>query len=166
MDKQKLIDVTRMAQAFNEAGMSNCIKHKVGCVLTDRHGRIKGSGYNGTPEGHPNCDAYFKEFHPEALAEPMMYDLSEMHRTWSASHEVHAEINVIAYTDRSEREGGTLYVTHRPCSRCAPVICASGVKRVVYAVGGLTCDSYDYLFDYSGIELIQMSKEEVYAAIH
>ena len=166
MDKQKLIDATRMAQAFNEAGMSKCIKHKVGCVLTDQRGRIKGSGYNGTPEGHTNCDEHFKICHPEALADAMAYDLAELHRTWSASHEVHAEINVVAYTDRTEREGGTLYVTHRPCSRCAPVICASGVKRVVFAIGGMSNDSDDFLFKHSDVELVQMSKEEVYAAIH
>lgn len=43
---------------------------------------------------------------------------------------VHAEADVLLKAGFYAR-GGILFVTHPPCCRCAGLICASGVKRVV-----------------------------------
>jgi deoxycytidylate deaminase len=44
---------------------------------------------------------------------------------------IHAEMNAIAYADRSSMEGGTMYVTSTVCWSCAKVIANSGIRNVV-----------------------------------
>ena len=141
--KQQKIDRTRLRQAAEEAKLSTCVKWQVGCLITDKEGRIVATGYNGTPHGHKNCcdeyedlakllertkdDAKLHHADQRAIDQNMLD-----HREWSAKHEIHAEMNAILHSDRSDREGGTLYVTLQPCPQCAKMICASGVKRVVF----------------------------------
>jgi deoxycytidylate deaminase len=45
---------------------------------------------------------------------------------------LHAEANALSVCDRSQREGGTIYVTSAPCFACAKLIANSGLARVVY----------------------------------
>jgi deoxycytidylate deaminase len=45
---------------------------------------------------------------------------------------LHAEANALSVCDRSQREGGTIYVTSAPCFSCAKLITNSGLTRVVY----------------------------------
>lgn len=181
--KRDTEDKVRIEQAFAEAKMSKCVKAKVGCILVDKHGRIAGSGYNGTPAGHQNCCDKFPDYQrrmkvfDDAIGEmcvetgnlsgqplsnlkmniKLLEDeklvLSKEHRDWAAEHEVHAEMNVLLHTNREDYEGGTLYVTHKPCKRCAPVIAASGLSRVIYSIDGLTGDSSDDIF--GSVELIR-----------
>lgn len=47
---------------------------------------------------------------------------------------LHAEANALSVCDRSQREGGTMYVTSMPCYDCAKLIANSGLKTVVYRV--------------------------------
>lgn len=44
---------------------------------------------------------------------------------------LHAEANALSVGDRSQREGGTIYVTSAICYGCAKLIANSGLKRVV-----------------------------------
>lgn len=45
---------------------------------------------------------------------------------------LHAEANALSVCDRSQREGGTMYVTSAPCFPCAKLIANSGLARLVY----------------------------------
>lgn len=139
--KQTKIDIIRLAQAFETAKLSNCVKYSVGCIITNIDNRIVGEGYNGTPEGHENCQDKFSNYiklssglGDGAMSNHIREVMRLSHREWSASHEIHAEMNAIMYSDRSDRLGGTMYVTHQPCENCAKHIAASGVSRVVYAI--------------------------------
>lgn len=158
--KQRSIDILRLKQAIVESTASKCVKHSVGCIITDQHGRIKGSGYNGTNKGEPNCCDVFPDFVKEL--DDIEFEISSMgtcnaiqkdllgrkeliydeHRRWSADNEVHAEINALIHSNRSDYEGGTMYVTHPPCKRCATAIRASGISRLVYINREMTnqCD--------------------------
>lgn len=60
--------------------------------------------------------------------------LSAWHSEWSAEHELHAEVNCIAWAAREgiKTKGSTMYVTLSPCVHCAKAIVAAGVEHVVY----------------------------------
>ncbi|AGG58207.1 Cd dCMP deaminase [Vibrio phage henriette 12B8] len=176
----------RIQQAFIEAKMSKCVKAKVGCILVDNEGRIAGSGYNGTRKGEQNCCDRFPDYEQSIstitdqigdmcietaelsgqplagmrlnikLANQALEDLKKEHRDWASEHEIHAEMNVLLSSDRSDYFGGTLYVTHKPCKRCAPVIAASGLIEVVYSIDGLTGDSDDSIF--GNVKLTQVGE--------
>ena len=45
---------------------------------------------------------------------------------------IHAEQNLLLFTDRSDREGSTVYVTDEPCWTCANMLANSGVVEIVY----------------------------------
>lgn len=44
----------------------------------------------------------------------------------------HAEANCLLHADRSRIEGGTIYVSAKPCLGCAKLIANSGLNRVVW----------------------------------
>jgi dCMP deaminase len=106
-------DAYFMTIAWAASRRSTCARRSVGAVVVDRRGRILGTGYNGSPEGYPHC---------EALCGP----LPEPPCRWS----VHAEINALLFSDNREPDK-TLYVTASPCRQCALAIANAGVTRVV-----------------------------------
>ncbi len=142
------IDKVRLKQAVATAEQSKCVKYSVGCIITDKNNRIIGEGVNGTPAGHVNCNELFRK---ESFC-PID------HRQWSEANEIHAEMNALLYTDRSAREGGTLYCTHQPCHNCSKHIAASGIARVVYALPYRRTDGdmCRQLFADVGIEYLQV----------
>lgn len=146
-EKQLKIDVVRLKQCEVEAQMSNCVKHSVGCIITNIDGRVVSTGYNGTPAGHENCCDKFPHF-KESMRNIEAYEESSQHyasvkmtedimirehREWSMTHEIHAEVNAIMHSTASDIRGGTLYVNLQPCPNCAKMIAGAGVARVVYA---------------------------------
>jgi dCMP deaminase len=181
--KQENIDHVRLKQCEAESSNSNCVKHSVGCIITDVDGRILSSGYNGTPAGHENCCNKFLNFDEQVatikkeilsveLIERDMFNrvdvlmletakrklnaLMNGHHEWSATHEIHAEVNALLNSDPILRKGGTLYVNLQPCENCAKMIAASGVKRVVFGKAYHRSDDEisKKLFADSGIEYI------------
>ena len=119
-------DATWMAVADVMARRSACVRAQVGCVIVDPTNRVVATGYNGPPAGyimalsHPNCRAYC----PRAIA-----DLPAEGYVDCVS--AHAEMNAVAFVDRRECEGGTIYVTGAVCLMCAKTIANSGLLRVV-----------------------------------
>lgn len=102
---------------------STCIRRQVGAVLVrDKH--ILATGYNGAPAGIEHCT-------PETcLRLKLRVNPGERHELCRG---VHAEQNAIiqcALHGVSSR-GGTLYVTHSPCSICAKMLINAGIERVV-----------------------------------
>ena len=45
---------------------------------------------------------------------------------------IHAEQNLLLFTDRIDREGSTVYVTDQPCWTCANMLANSGVREIVF----------------------------------
>lgn len=102
---------------------SHCISLHVGAVIV-RDKRIISMGYNGTPEGLPNCDDQFAKG----------IFRREEHHEWSLINEIHAEMNALMYAAKNgiPVQDCTIYVTHKPCYECMKNISQSGIKRVVY----------------------------------
>lgn len=100
------------------AHRATCAKLAVGCVLTDTHGRIIGSGYNGVPRGMPHCiDAPC-----DGACAPAGSD------TCIA---VHAEANALLNC-RDPELIETCYCTYAPCLRCTKTLLNTSCKRIVY----------------------------------
>lgn len=124
------IDQTHMANAVNWSRRGTCSRMHVGCVIA-LDGRGLSTGYNGAPAGMPHCDhtcncggdEHSPGYHDEDCA--------------SGPHgcvAMHAEANAIAWAARNGTAllGSTLYTTLTPCVKCAELIIAAGIARVVW----------------------------------
>jgi len=120
-------DDTWLAVARAVALRSRCSRAQVGAVVVSSNQRICATGYNGPaatwPEGG-ECELWCPRAKGEAPLDNM-YD---------ACPAIHAEANALLYVDRSQVEGGTLYVTSAVCMQCAKLVSNSGVARVVMVV--------------------------------
>jgi dCMP deaminase len=107
--------------ARETASRSNCVRRRHGAVVV-RKRRIRSTGYNGPPSGHPHCDAGAC---PRAV--------SRNASGWGHDNciAIHAEANAILYSSPEEREGATIYITGVPCFGCAKLIANSGITEVV-----------------------------------
>ncbi|MNJ58721.1 Cytidine and deoxycytidylate deaminase zinc-binding region [compost metagenome] len=45
---------------------------------------------------------------------------------------IHAEQNLLLFTDRIDREGSSVYVTDEPCWTCANMLANSGITEVIF----------------------------------
>lgn len=109
---------------------SKCCKYKVGAVIV-RDGKIISHGCNGTSPGMVNCNEYAAN-EGWTVNGVLRDSWRANHRSWSAIHELHAEMNAIvnAGTDVS---GCDLYVTMVPCEKCAIMIAGFKFKKVYYS---------------------------------
>ena len=108
-----------MEIARTVARRSTCLRASVGAVVVSSRNRILGTGYNGSPPGHPHClDVGCKTI--------VVADKTYCIRT------IHAEANAIL-TVESSTDKLLLYSTHRPCFECIKVIAAKGITEVVYS---------------------------------
>jgi dCMP deaminase len=106
------------------ARRSNCMKRRVGCVLT-KNNRVLATGYNGTPRGAVNCcDGGCKRCNNGARCGQSLQECLCMH----------AEENALLEVGRERISDGeaTLYCNTCPCLSCAKKIAQCGVKKVVY----------------------------------
>jgi dCMP deaminase len=113
-----------MGIAFQVAMRSNCVKRRVGAVISkDR--RIISTGYNGTPRGALNCN--------EGGC-PRCNALAASGTKLDECLCSHAEENALtqsAYHGTSVAEG-TIYVTLSPCLMCTKMLINAGIREVVY----------------------------------
>lgn len=91
---------------------------KVGCVVVSEDKIVVSTGYNGLPRG--------VEDKAERMERPAKY-------LWTS----HAEENAVAQAARvgAKLKGGTAFVTHHPCSRCARSLIQAGITKVVIGSG-------------------------------
>lgn len=91
---------------------------KVGCVVVSEDKIVVATGYNGLPRGVQDRS--------ERMERPAKY-------LWTS----HAEENAVAQSARvgAKLKGGTAFVTHHPCSRCARSLIQAGVTTVVVGRG-------------------------------
>jgi len=136
--KQLSLNEWGMHVAEAVATRSSCFRGAVGCVLMDRKGKIKATGYNSPPSGKAHCIE-----HPCLGANKASYPDSCI--------SVHAEISALMQC-ADVMEVGIVIVTLSPCFRCTKALLNSGMYRLVYR-GELLPECEDLL---SGIGLVQL----------
>src|SRR5690606_35483867 len=116
--------------AYMASTRSQCARRHVGAVLVQGK-KLLGTAYNGAPMGVPDC------------SEAGCLIVEELERKWEDGKEtivsrercirtIHAEQNLLLFTDRQDREQSTVYVTDQPCWTCANMLANSGIKEIVY----------------------------------
>lgn len=111
---------------------ADCTRRQVGVVITLGH-RVVATGYNGGPAGGLSC---LKGECPRGQkSSEEMPGYTEGNHDYSNCVAIHAEINALLYADRSKIEGGTIWVTHKPCWDCSKAIANSGLTKVVWPGG-------------------------------
>lgn len=144
----KVFDIMKQkfAKAFMKtahvfAGLSYCVRRKVGCVVIspddDNQHRIVSIGYNGTPSGDVNiCET------PQGITKPEV---------------IHAEMNAIykLRKDNVDMTDMVLFCTTAPCPSCASEIAAENFSAVYYSNVYHTEEGLDHLRG-CGIDVIQI----------
>ena len=117
---------------------------KVGCVVITEDKVVAATGYNGLPRG--------VEDRPERMERPAKY-------LWTS----HAEENAVAQAARvgMKLKGGTAYVTHMPCSRCARTLIQAGIIKVVIDGGSTSMPMEEFdvatkMFKEAGVDIAQI----------
>ena len=115
-----------MGIAMAVRSRANCIGNRVGAILV-LNDRIVSTGYNGTPQGMPNCD----EGGCERCANRTKY---QSHVGYDVCICVHAEQNALISASRfgTPVEGAVLYSTMRPCFGCAKELLQARISAVYY----------------------------------
>ncbi|WP_438446189.1 deoxycytidylate deaminase [Gorillibacterium sp. sgz5001074] len=123
-------DTYFMDIAFMASTRSQCPRRHVGAVLVQGK-KLLGSAYNGAPMGVADCaDAgcMLVEEYEVKLVEGK----EELVKKQRCIRTIHAEQNLLLFTDRKDREGSTVYVTDQPCWTCANMLANSGIVEIVY----------------------------------
>ncbi|MDF2720456.1 MAG: transport-associated-like protein [Paenibacillus sp.] len=130
MSKRKDWDTYFMDIAYMASTRSQCSRRRVGTVLVQGK-KLLGSAYNGAPMGVPDCSEagcmLVEEFelkHTDGR--------EELVKKQRCVRTIHAEQNLLLFTDRSDREGSTVYVTDQPCWTCSNMLANSGIVEIVY----------------------------------
>lgn len=107
------------------AQRSTCSRRQVGAVLV-KDNRIVATGYNGSPPGAPHC------IDGACPRGRLSYDEVPAGADYNAFPciAVHAELNAIIRAGYDRANGGTLYVTDKPCQQCWNAINAAGITVV------------------------------------
>lgn len=118
------------ALAAATALRADCTRRQVGAVIMSRDGRVLATGYNGYPAGVLGCQSggcdRGKFSHKEIPADSAYVGVT------SPCFAIHAEENALLYSSRRDIEGGTIYVTAKPCPNCERLLFGSGLEKVRY----------------------------------
>ena len=116
-----------LALAFAASRRANCRGRKVGAVLV-KGDRVIATGYNGTPEGLPNCldGGCLRCSDRDEFESGTAYDLCIC---------VHAEANALLTAGRygASTDASIVYTTDQPCFSCSKEFIQAGVVKVYYA---------------------------------
>jgi dCMP deaminase len=117
--------------AYMASTRSQCPRRHVGATLVQGK-KLLGTAYNGAPMGVADCMEagcmVVEEFEIKLLDDGQ----EEMTRKQRCVRTIHAEQNLLLFTDRRDREGSVVYVTDQPCWTCANMLANSGVVEIVY----------------------------------
>lgn len=133
-DKQFLMDI-----AVRAAEDSSAIRLKIGGVVTDARGNFVASGYNGTVRGFHTNECEIKVHDSLKAARPeYVYPYEDSNGVYRLVTDeritIHAEQNLIAHAARRgvSIEGGTVFLTHSPCSKCTSLLVQCGITEIIY----------------------------------
>ncbi|KAJ3073366.1 Deoxycytidine monophosphate (dCMP) deaminase [Podochytrium sp. JEL0797] len=136
------------------ARRSNCMKRRVGCVVTkDR--RVIATGYNGTPKGLRNCN--------EGGCARCNLGVAKCGDALETCICLHAEENALLEAGRERISNGgraILYCNTCPCIQCARKIIQVGISEVVYSLSYGMDNVTLRLFKEAGIVLRQLDPLE------
>lgn len=123
-------DTYFMDIAYMVATRSRCPRRHVGAVLVQGK-KLLGTAYNGAPMGAKDCSEdgcmIVEEFDIQIIA-----DEEQVIKKQRCIRTIHAEQNLLLFTDRADREGATVYVTDQPCWTCANMLANSGIAEIVF----------------------------------
>ncbi|EFM12717.1 CMP/dCMP deaminase zinc-binding [Paenibacillus curdlanolyticus YK9] len=123
-------DTYFMDIAYMVATRSRCNRRHVGAVLVQGK-KLLGTAYNGAPMGVEDCleagCMIVEEYELSAVE-----GTERMIKKERCIRTIHAEQNLLLFTDRIDREGSTVYVTDQPCWTCANMLANSGVREIVF----------------------------------
>lgn len=123
-------DTYFMDIAYMASTRSQCSRRHVGAVLVQGK-KLLGTAYNGAPMGAPDCSEAGCMLTEE-------YELSQVNgaqevvKKQRCIRTIHAEQNLLLFTDRTDRESSIVYVTDEPCWTCANMLANSGIVEIVY----------------------------------
>ncbi|MDT3426616.1 dCMP deaminase [Paenibacillus forsythiae] len=123
-------DTYFMDIAFMVSTRSRCPRRHVGAVLVQGK-KLLGTAYNGAPMGVPDCSEAGCMISEQYELE-IVDGVETMVKKQRCIRTIHAEQNLLLFTDRIDREGSTVYVTDEPCWTCANMLANSGVVEIVY----------------------------------
>ena len=149
-DERPSWDEYFMQMAELTSKRSTCLRRQVGAVIIkDKH--IIATGYNGAPRGVPHCSQK-----GGCLREQLKVPSGERHELCRA---LHAEQNAIiqAATLGQSIEGGSIFVTHHPCSICSKMIVNAEISRIVIREGYPDKLAVEIL-DEAGLEVEKLEK--------
>ncbi|KAJ3291903.1 Deoxycytidine monophosphate (dCMP) deaminase [Rhizoclosmatium sp. JEL0117] len=136
------------------AHRSNCMKRRVGCVVTKER-RVIATGYNGTPKGLRNCN--------EGGCARCNGGVAKCGEALETCICLHAEENALLEAGRERISSGgraILYCNTCPCIQCARKIIQVGISEVVYSLSYGMDDTTKRLFLEAGVELRQLDALE------
>jgi len=112
--------------AYMAATRATCPRRHVGAVLV-KDKKLLGSAYNGAPAGTPDCyeDGCM-------LTESFEQVEGQVIKKKRCTRTIHAEQNLLLFTDRENRKNATVYVTDQPCWTCTNMLANSGIIEIVY----------------------------------
>ena len=115
-----------MDMAYMAATRATCPRRHVGAILV-KDKKLLGSAYNGAPAGAPDC-------YDEGCMLTQYYEETDgqMTKKERCIRTIHAEQNLLLFTDRENRKGATVYVTDQPCWTCTNMLANSGIVEIVY----------------------------------
>ena len=136
---------------------ATCGRGRAGCVIV-RSNHILSTGYVGSPPGLAHCD---EKGHLMIKSTEEGDDSGKLHD--HCVRTIHAEQNAIVHAARIgvALEGSTLYVKMEPCSVCARMIIAAGIKRVVCQKKYHTASLTRKMFAQVGIQLDVLNDKEL-----
>lgn len=123
-------DTYFMDIAYMVSTRSQCTRRHVGAVLV-KGKKLLGTAYNGAPMGVEDCSEVGCKL-VEQYEEEYVDGELRLVKKERCIRTIHAEQNLLLFTDRADREGATVYVTDEPCWTCANMLANSGVMEIVY----------------------------------
>lgn len=123
-------DTYFMDIAYMVSTRSRCPRRYVGSVLVQGK-KLLGTAYNGAPMGVQDCLEAGCMI-AEEVEMKLVDGIEQLFKKQRCIRTIHAEQNLLLFTDRADREGSTVYVTDQPCWTCANMLANSGVVEVVY----------------------------------
>ena len=131
MTPQLFTDQTYLRLAQGVAAAGTCLRGQYGALWLGPEGQPLASGYNDAPPGLPRCNDWADSPPADHLSISQVgCDIEDNH----CVRTIHAEMNGIIAAARRGLilAGSTLYVSGRPCARCALAIVAVGACAVVW----------------------------------
>lgn len=123
-------DTYFMDIAYMVSTRSRCSRRHVGTVLVQGK-KLLGTAYNGAPSGVPDCSEAGCLI-AEELETTVVDGVEQVIKKQRCIRTIHAEQNLLLFTDRTDREGSSVYVTDEPCWTCAKMLANSGIVEIVF----------------------------------